>query len=84
MKTSLVLTLLAVGYFATVPASSQQQICACRERFDNCIRDGEGGRAQCKLLYEAALKEGGLWGSPKARVASKTTGNENYCHADFE
>jgi hypothetical protein len=86
MKTSLALTaiLIAASYCATVPALSQQQICACRERYDNCIRDAEGGRMQCKMLYEAALKEGGLWGSPKARAASKTTGYPNYCHVDFE
>ena len=86
MKTSLVLSaaLIAAGCFGIAPASSQQQICSCRERYDNCIRDAEAGRAQCKMLYEASLKEGGLWGSPKARAASKTTGNENYCHVDFE
>jgi hypothetical protein len=86
MKTALTLTvtLVVVSYCATGPASSQQQICSCRERYDNCMRDAEGGRAQCKILYEASLKENGLWGSPKARAASKTTGNENYCHVDFE
>jgi hypothetical protein len=85
MKASLVLTVFAFSIICsgTVPASSQV-ICSCRERHANCVADAEGGRAQCKMLYEASLKEGGLWGSPKARAASNTTGNPNYCHVDFE
>jgi hypothetical protein len=37
---------------------------------------------QCKVLYEASLKEGGTWGSPAARAASKTVGNSISCHTE--
>lgn len=37
---------------------------------------------QCQVLYEASLKEGGTWGSPAARAASKTIGNSISCHTD--
>jgi hypothetical protein len=85
MKTSLVLTVIviSVGFSGVLPAASQE-VCSCRHRYVNCLAAADGTREQCKLLYAASLKEGGVWGSPTARAASKTTGNELFCHVDFE
>jgi hypothetical protein len=86
MKASLVLTILliSVGYSGTVLAEESCRIGSCRSDYENCLTAAAGTPAQCKMLYQASIKEGGVWGSPKARAASKTTGAEVYCHVDFE
>ena len=85
MKTSLVLTVIvtSVGFSGVLPAAGSE-VCSCRHHYTNCVASADGTREQCKLLYAASLKEGGVWGSPGARAASKTTGNVAFCHVDFE
>jgi len=85
MKTSLIWTVIGLSgsCWAALPAAGSE-VCSCRHRYDYCLHSADGTPAQCKLLYTASLKDGGIWGSPAARAASKTTGNTVYCHVDFE
>ena len=39
-------------------------------------------QAKCKMLYDAAIKEKGVWGSAEARAASKTNGISVFCIPD--
>lgn len=77
MKASLVLTIIAisVGYYSPVLA------CAvfCRAYYENCLLATDTTPAQCKILYRASTKDGGVWGSSAARAASKTAGNPVRC-----
>ena len=86
MKTRLALTVIvaSVGYSGTVLADDCRAVGSCRADYQNCMMAGGGTPVQCKMLYQASIKEGGVWGSVKARAASKTTGDQVYCHVDFE
>ena len=86
MKGPLVATiiLISVGYSNAILAQETCRIGSCRSNYENCLTAGAGTPAQCNLLYQASIKEGGVWGSPKARAASKISGNPIYCHVDFE
>jgi hypothetical protein len=84
MKASLILAVIVIsgGNCVAVPALGCEY--PCRNYYKSCLMAAEGTSAQCKMLYQASAKEGGIWGSPGARAASKTTGSEVYCRVDFE
>jgi hypothetical protein len=84
MKTSLIFTVIgiSVGYSVTFPAIGCEY--PCRNYYKSCLMSAEGTSAQCKMLYLASAKEGGVWGSPDARTTSRTKGSQVYCHVDFE
>jgi hypothetical protein len=86
MKPRLILGVIvtSVGYSGAVHADDCQHLLSCHTKYENCLMAASGTPAQCKLLYQASMKEGGVWGSQKARAASKTTGDQALCHVDFE
>ena len=77
MKASLLLAVIviSVGYCSPVLACH----IFCRAYYENCLTLADKTPAQCKILYNASLREDGLWGSPAARAASKTAGDEAHC-----
>src|SRR5260370_36840983 len=86
MKASLVATiiLVSVGYSSAVLAQDSCRIGSCRFDYENWLTGAAGTPAQCKMLYQASIKEGGVWGSPNGGAVSKTRGAGGYCHGDLE
>jgi len=54
----------------------------CKDFLDRCTYTDGTTQAQCKILYDAAVKAGGQWGLPDARAASHTTGKSYQCRPD--
>ena len=55
----------------------------CKDLFDSCMLTAQTqpnriSAAQCKGLYDAAVKANG-WGLPDARAATHTTGPSRQC-----
>jgi hypothetical protein len=87
MRASLVPTLffVLIGFLISCLSSSAFACAiACRAYYDNCLAAGGGTAPQCRILYLASTKDGGVWGSAAARAASKTSGNAIRCRVDFE
>jgi len=87
VKASLIFAAIAasVGYSDTGLADEDcRPVDSCHADYEKCVIASGETPAQCKLLYDASIKEHGVWGSTKARAASKTTGRTVFCHVDFE
>jgi len=79
MKVSLLLTILVcsvafagdastkIGYNGATTNSHQRA--SCKNVYEMCL--AQTSAAQCKILYDAAIKEGGNWSSPAAQAAAK-------------
>jgi hypothetical protein len=56
---------------------------SCKTLLSYCGARNWGNPEQCQILYNAAVKEGGIWGSPAARAAAKLpSGAGGSCHPD--
>jgi|HubBroStandDraft_6_1064221.scaffolds.fasta_scaffold901713_2 hypothetical protein len=56
---------------------------SCKTLQARCEATNMGNAGQCQMLYDAALKDGGVFASPAARVAAKLPGGpSNTCHTD--
>lgn len=51
--------------------ASARRIRSCKELQAMCVARAWGNAAQCQMLYDTAIKEGGVWMSPAARAAAK-------------
>jgi len=48
-----------------------------------CVAKNWGNPTQCQMLYDSAIKEGGVWMSPGARTAAKVSaGGSGSCGVD--
>ena len=56
-----------IGYNGRTTTSHQHS--SCKTLLSMCL--AHHGQAQCKILYDAALKEGGNWATPAAQAAAK-------------
>ena len=85
MKASLIWTGIGlVGTcWAALPAAGSE-VAPVAIAMSIACTGGVATATQCKMLYVASLEEGGVWGSPEARAASRTTMDEVHCHIDFE
>ena len=52
---------------------------SCHNAYERCLTDPNVKAETCKMLYDASLKEGGVWGSPAARAAANKPGNSFFC-----
>ena len=64
-----ILALVAFGGFCS--DASAKRIRSCKELQAMCVTKHWGNAAQCQMFYDSAVKEGGVWESPAARVAAK-------------
>jgi hypothetical protein len=65
--------------YAGGPAGSR----SCKTLLSYCVARKWGNPEQCQILYNAAVEEGGIWGSPAARAAAKVpSGAGGSCHPD--
>ena len=56
---------------------------SCKTLKALCVAKAWGNAGQCQMLYDAAIKEGGVWMSPAAQIAAKVpAGGSSSCHAD--
>jgi hypothetical protein len=78
----LTLALVALGP-ALILSNSVSAGPACKTLQTRCVAKQWGNVGQCQMLYDIAVKEGGVWGSPAARIAAKLppAGSGN-CHPD--
>ncbi|HLX97095.1 MAG TPA: hypothetical protein VKR62_00230 [Roseiarcus sp.] len=82
MKSTLVFVALAplVGFASD---ASARRIRSCKELQAMCVAQNWGNASQCQTLYNLAIKEGGVWGSPAARaVVNKGMGPSGACGVD--
>jgi hypothetical protein len=56
-----------IGYNGRSTTSHQHS--SCKTLLSMCL--AHHGDATCKILYDAALKEGGNWATPAAQAAAK-------------
>ena len=67
--------------------TTSHQHASCKQLYEMCLDYHSDG--PCKILYDAAIKEGGNWSAPAAQAAAKidltkndiATKNE-FCHVD--
>jgi hypothetical protein len=56
---------------------------SCKTVQYKCVAKHQGNAEQCQMLYDIAVKEGGVWASPAARMAVKLgPGGSGPCHPD--
>ncbi len=56
---------------------------SCKTWQAACVAKAWGNIAQCQMLYDAAIKEGGVFMSPAARIAAKVSpGGSVVCQPD--
>jgi hypothetical protein len=65
------LTIVLLAAACAIGFSSDVSARGCKELQAKCVAKGWGNARQCQLLYESAIKEGGVWMSPAARAAAK-------------
>jgi hypothetical protein len=77
-------SLLVAAAFWTLPNAAfafAHKNTGCHNFYDRCL--GASTKPEiCKALYDASIKEGGVWGSPAARAATKTSGGSEPCHVE--
>ncbi|HEY1782415.1 MAG TPA: PEP-CTERM sorting domain-containing protein [Roseiarcus sp.] len=79
MKWISVLLALACSIGLSTGASARRQS-ACKTLRAMCVAKNWANAQQCQMLYEASIKEGGVWMSPAARIAAKVRpGNSGPC-----
>ncbi len=49
--------------------TNSHQHASCKSVYEMCL--AQNSAAQCKILYDAAIKEGGNWSSPAAEAAAQ-------------
>lgn len=52
---------------------------SCHNIYQRCLANPNAKADLCKTLYDASVREGGVWGSPAARTATKTSGGSLAC-----
>ena len=70
-----VLPLLAALVFWAGATESGFARISCHNAYERCLTDPKANAEKCKTLYDASLKEGGVWGSPAARAAAHASGS---------
>jgi hypothetical protein len=69
------------GAFATLlggggkRATVSHEHASCYMMYEHCQFKHNHSEAQCKVLYDAAVKAGGIWRSPDGTI-------RRYCHVD--
>ena len=74
-----VLHLLAALVFWAGSTESGFARISCHSAYERCLTDPKVKAETCKMLYDASLKEGGVWGSPAARAAANRPGKSSFC-----
>jgi hypothetical protein len=80
------LTLTLIALVCAVSLSSGASaggLRSCKTMQALCVAKAWGDAAQCQMLYNAAITEGGVWMSPAARIAAKVpSGGSGSCQTD--
>jgi hypothetical protein len=78
------LTLIVLGCAVSLSSgASAGGTRSCKTLEAQCVAKAWGDAGQCQMLYDAAIKDGGVWMSPAARIAAKVpAGGSGSCHAD--
>jgi hypothetical protein len=82
MKLTVALLALAIAISLSSDASAKR-IRSCKELQAMCVAKAWGNASQCGMLYDSAVKEGGVWMSSAARIAAKVpAGGSGSCGVD--